>query len=141
MGNVKILPIKEEDYKFINKWWKMINKLPPPRKLLPENGLHGLIAYKENKPIACLYIYLTNSKFAYSDYMISNIHYKGKDRFNILLLLMQRAIQTAFHLGFEDFWFMTKDKGMLKRCEALGINVSEDPYYLICTAKENKNIK
>tara|TARA_R110002012_G_C11273878_1_gene569790 strand:+ start:72 stop:497 length:426 start_codon:yes stop_codon:yes gene_type:complete len=141
MKDIKIKPIVEQDYEFINQWWDNIEKLPPPRQLLPENGLHGLIAYKQDKPIVCLYIYLTNSKFAYSDYMISDINYKGKDRFNIILLLMQESIKKAFDLGFEDFWFMTKDKGMLRRCKTLGINVSEDPYYLICTAKDNKNIK
>ena len=109
--------------------------------LLRKHRNINLNVHLKNEVKKSILRYLTNSKFAYSDYMISNIHYKGKDRFNILLLLMQRAIQTAFHLGFEDFWFMTKDKGMLKRCKALGINVSEDPYYLICTAKENKNIK
>ena len=136
MKEIEIRHIKEEDYKLINNWWKMIDKLPPPRYLLPENGLHGLMACKNGKPVVCLYIYLTNSKFAYSDYMISDIKYKAKDRFNIILLLMQASIKKAFKLGFKDFWFMTKDKGMLKRCKALGINISEDPYYLICTANK-----
>tara|TARA_R100000781_G_C4012027_1_gene104017 strand:+ start:159 stop:581 length:423 start_codon:yes stop_codon:yes gene_type:complete len=140
MKEIEIRPIKEEDYKFINKWWKMINKLPPPRNLLPENGLHGLIACKDGKPIVCTYLYLTNSKFGYCDYMISDINYKGRDRFEIVLKLMSISIETAWELGCEDFWFITKSKSMLKRCKALGVKVSDDPYYLICSSNSKKEI-
>ena len=140
MENVTIRLIKEEDYKFINSWWKAIEETPPPRKLLPENGLHGLIACKNDKPIACLYIYLTNSKFAYGDYLISDMNYKGRDRFDIILELMNQAIATAWGLGCEDFWFITNDKGMLKRCKAIGAKVSDVPYYMICAPNSTKKI-
>ena len=44
MENIIVRPIEEEDYRFINKWWKdATGKNPPKRKLLPENGLHGLM--------------------------------------------------------------------------------------------------
>ena len=140
MENITIRPIKEEDYKFINKWWEQIGKEPPPRSLLPENGLHGLMACKDGRPIVCTYLYLTNSKFGYCDYMISDINYKGRDRFNIVLKLMDMSIGTAWKLGCEDFWFITKSKGMLKRCKALGVKVSEYPYYLICSSNSKKEI-
>ena len=140
MENITVRLIKEEDYELINSWWKAIGKLPPPRNLLPENGLHGLMACKDGKPIVCTYLYLTNSKFGYSDYMISDINYKGRDRFNIVLELMNQSVGTAFQLGCEDFWFITKNKGMLKRCKALGVKVSEDPYYLICSSNSTKEI-
>ena len=140
MEGITIRPIKEEDYVFINEWWKDIGKAPPPRNLLPENGLHGLMACKGGRPIVCNYIYLTNSKFAYSDYMISDTNYKGRDRYDIVLELMNMSIGAAWELGYEDFWFITKSKGMLKRCKALGVKVSEDPYYLICSSNSKKEI-
>jgi len=140
MESITIRPIKEEDYKLIDNWWKMIDKSPPPRNLLPEDGLHGLMACKDNRPIVCTYLYLTNSKFGYCDYMISDTSYKGRDRFNIVLKLMDMSIGTAWKLGCEDFWFITKSKGMLKRCKALGVKVSEDPYYLICSSNSKKEI-
>jgi len=72
--------------------------------------------------------------------MISDINYKGRDRFSIVLELMNQAIGTAWNLGCEDFWFITKNKGMLKRCENLGVKVSDDPYYLICAKNSTKEI-
>ena len=140
MKNITIRPIEEEDYVLINSWWKAIDKSPPPRNLLPENGLHGLMACKDDRPIVCTYLYLTNSKFGYCDYMISDTNYKGRDRFDIILKLMNMCIGTGFKLGCEDFWFITKSKGMLKRCKALGAKVSEDPYYLICSSNSTKEI-
>ena len=138
MEGITIRPIKEEDYVLINEWWKGIGKSPPRRSLLPENGLHGLMACKDGRPIVCTYLYLTNSKFGYCDYMISDLNYKGRDRFRIVLELMNISIGTAWELGCEDFWFITKNKGMLKRCKSLGVRVSEDPYYLICSTNPKK---
>ena len=140
MESITIRPIKEEDYTLINSWWEMIDKSPPPRRLLPENGLHGLMACKDGRPIVCTYLYLTNSKFGYCDYMISDTSYKGRDRFDIVLKLMNMSIGTAWQLGCEDFWFITKNKRMLERCKALGVKVSEDPYYLICSSNSKKEI-
>ena len=68
------------------------------------------------------------------------MNYKGRDRFDMILELMDQAIGTAWKLGCEDFWFITKNKGMLKRCKALGAKVSEDPYYLICSSNSTKEI-
>tara|TARA_B110000211_G_C14008269_1_gene521866 strand:+ start:874 stop:1296 length:423 start_codon:yes stop_codon:yes gene_type:complete len=140
MEGITIRTIREEDYILIDSWWKMINKLPPPRNLLPENGLHGLMACKDGRPIVCTYLYLTNSKFGYCDYMISDTNYKGRDRFEIVLELMNMSIGTAWELGCEDFWFITKNKAMLKRCKALGVKVSEEPYYLMCSSNSKKEI-
>jgi hypothetical protein len=53
---------------------------------------------------------------------------------------MNMAIGTAWKLGCEDFWFITKNKSMLKRCKSLGVKVSEDPYYLICAENSTKEI-
>jgi len=140
MEDITVRPIEEEDYVLINSWWEMIGKAPPPRKLLPEFGLHGLMACKNDVPIVCTYLYLTNSSFGYCDYQISDTNYKGRDRFDIILKLMNECIATGFQLGCEDFWFITKDKGILKRCKYLGVKVSEEPYYLICSSNSTKEI-
>jgi hypothetical protein len=138
MKNVTVRAIKEEDYEFINEWWKDTSFNPPPRELLPENGLHGLMICKNKKPIACTYIYLTNSKMAYSDYLISNPDYKSRDRFEIITKLMAASVETAYSLGVLDFWFITNNKNMIKRCKELNVHVSDDTYNLILPLRYNK---
>ena len=54
MENITVRPIKEEDYVLINSWWKSIGKSPPPRKLLPDFGLHG------GSPSYCKYLKVKN---------------------------------------------------------------------------------
>ena len=138
MENITIRPIKEEDYNFINKWWKGVGNSPPPRQLLPENGLHGLIVCKEKIPIACTYLYLTNSKMGYCDYMIGDPEYREKDRFNLIFKLMAAAIETAKNLGYEDFWFITKSEGLVEKCKDLGVKVSEDKFHLVLPLRTNR---
>ena len=139
MENIIVRPIKEEDYKFINKWWKdATGKNPPKRSLLPENGLHGLMACKDDKPIMCVYLYLTNSKMGYCDYLISNPNYKSKDRFKIITKLMIAAVETAYSIGAKDFWFITNNPSMVKRCKELDVHVSEGRYNLVLPLRYNK---
>ena len=136
--NIRILT--EEDYEIIMEWWKQWKWPVLPRHMLPDNGKSGYMVEKDGKLIVCGFLYLTNSKFGYCDYMISDMSYKGRDRFDIVLKLMNMSIGTAWELGCEDFWFVTKSKGMLRRCKALGVKVSEDPYYLICSSNSKKEI-
>ena len=138
MKNVIVRAIREEDYKFINTWWEKNNYEAPPRELLPENGLHGLMICKDEKPIACTYLYLTNSKMGYCDYLISSPSYKSKDRFDIITRLMIAAVETAHSLGVLDFWFITNNASMIKRCEELDVHVSKNTYNLVLPLRHNK---
>mgnify|MGYP003665109617 FL=1 len=132
MESITIRPIEEDDYKFINEWWvRATGKTPPKRALLPGNGLHGLMACKNKKPVMCTYLYTTNSKMGYCDYMIGDPKYREKDRQDILLKLMVGAIKGAHELGYEDFWFLTKEKGLLSKCEKLGVEISKEKYHVV----------
>ena len=136
--SIIVRPIEEDDYRFIDKWWKdATGKTPPERSLLPENGLHGLMVCKNNNPVACTYLYLTNSKMGYCDYMIGDPEYREKDRYELILQLMVGAIRTANNLGYEDFWFLTKEEGLLEKCKELGVKVSKEKYHVV-TLPANK---
>jgi len=132
MENITVRPIEEEDYRFIDKWWKAATgKTPPKRALLPGNGLHGIMSCKDGKPVMCVYLYTTNSKMGYCDYMIGDPEYREEDRQDILLKLMIGAIKGAHQLGYEDFWFLTKEKGLLSKCEKLGVEISKEKYHVV----------
>ena len=140
MDSITARPIREEDYFFINQWWKDRKFNPPSRELLPENGLHGIMMCKDDVPVACAYLYYTNSKMGYCDYLVCNPNYKGGDVDEIITRLMISAVETAKKLGVLDFWFITNNKNMIKRCKALDVHVSEEPYYLVMPLRFN-NIK
>ena len=107
--------IKEEDYRYINKWWKN-SQLPTPKLiLLPENGLGGLIIEKE-KPIAAAYIYLTNSTMGYIDYLISDPEYRSRDKYKLLEKLIRNCVEHCKSLGFKVVWAMVQNKHLINMC-------------------------
>ena len=74
----------------------------------------------------------------YCDYLISNPNYKSKDSFKIITKLMIAAVETAYSLGVLDFWFITNNPSMVKRCRELDVHVSESTYNLVLPLRYNK---
>lgn len=52
---------KHSDYEIIKGWWLQINESPPSIEMLPEDSTF-VLTNENNKPIACVNAYLTNSK-------------------------------------------------------------------------------
>ena len=129
-SKIKIRKIKLKDYEYINKWWVDQGFDSLSLDILPIKGLGGLIVEKE-KPIAAAYLYLTNSKMGYIDNLISDPKYISKDRFNIILELIAACKQMAKEVGCLDVWAITNSKGIIKRCEKLKYNITENNYALI----------
>jgi N-acetylglutamate synthase-like GNAT family acetyltransferase len=129
-NELKIRKIETKDYKYINKWWVEQGFKPVGLDVLPMQGLGGLIIEKQ-KPIAVAYLYLTNSKMGYIDNLISDPKYISKDRFNIILELIAACKQMAVEIGCLDVWAITNSEGIIKRCEKLKYNITENNYALI----------
>ena len=93
-NEINIRKIELEDYEFINKWWTEQGFVALNKDILPMNGLGGIIIEKD-KPIAAVYLYLTNSKVGYIDNLITDPKYVSKDRFDVILMLMRACEQMA----------------------------------------------
>ena len=129
-NKTKIRKIELEDYKYIDKWWVEQGFKALDKSILPMNGLGGIIIEK-NKPIAVGYLYLTNSKMGYIDNLIADPNYKSKDRFDIIVKLIQACRQMAEELGILDIWAITNSKGIFQRCENLGYNITDKNHAII----------
>ena len=129
-NKTKIRKIELKDYKYIDKWWVEQGFKALDKSILPMNGLGGIIIEK-NKPIAVGYLYLTNSKMGYIDNLIADPNYKSKDRFDIIVKLIQACRQMAEELGILDIWAITNSKGILQRCENLGYNITDKNHAII----------
>ena len=73
-------PLNEGDYETICSWWKWWRWAVLPKDFLPNNGEGGFMIEKNNVPIVCGFLYLTNSKVAILEWIVSNPEYKDKDR-------------------------------------------------------------
>ena len=116
MKNITVRKITAKDLVQISIWWLQHNEIPPSISQLPNNGLGGYIVEKNNKPIAATFLYLTNSSVAYVANAISNKEYKGKDRFEIIRLLLDSCEKEALEKGCDFMWCTSSSKGVEERC-------------------------
>lgn len=71
--------LNKTDYQdILVKWWSDWRWTAPPKDFLPDDGEGGFIVYDGDTPVCAGYIYLTNSKVGWCDWIISNFEYKDK---------------------------------------------------------------
>jgi len=124
--NVKRLV--ESDYKTLCKWWKWWRWSPPPLTFLPETGF---MVVKENIEIAACYVYLTNSKAALLEWVVSNPEYKEKDRKEALKFLIQIVEEILKQQGFIHVMTMDINSSLLKIHKELGWTIDPTPSHEI----------
>ena len=119
-----IRAVVEGDYESILvKWWKDWGWTPPPKDFLPETGL---IVNKDGVDICAGFIYLTNSKVALTEFVVSNKEYKESDRSDALQFLLDCILVLAEDSGCKYAHVILKNKSLLKKYKASGYIVSDD---------------
>ena len=92
-----IKQLQEGDYeKILVNWWNDWGWEPPQKDFLPEDGKGGMIVYDGDTPVCAGFIYVTNSKVAWVDWIISNKEYRKKpQRSNAIGLLIETLTGTC----------------------------------------------
>ena len=124
--NVKRLV--ESDYETLCKWGKWWRWSPPPLTFLPETGF---MVVKENIEIAACYVYLTNSKAALLEWVVSNPEYKEQDRKEALKFLIQIVEEILKKQGFIHVMTMGRNSSLLKIHKELGWTIDPTPSHEI----------
>jgi hypothetical protein len=90
-------PIIESDYEdILLGWWKSWGFSAPPKDFLPDNGTGGIMVLDGDIPVCAGFLYTTNSKVVWVDWIVSNKEYRKKPhRKNGLNLLIQTLTNTA----------------------------------------------
>ena len=116
---LNIRPLEESDYEqILVGWWKDWNWTPPEQDFLPDNGTSGLIVYDKKTPVCAGFIYMTNSKVAWVDWIISNKKYKNRKS---ALTLLIDALTNAVKLSDKKFSYaLIKHEGLIKTYEDAG---------------------
>ena len=110
--NFNIIPLNESHYdEILVDWWKDWEWVPPLKDFLPDNGKGGLIIYDEKMPVCAGFIYMTNSKVAWIDWIISSKDYKKKpNRQQAISLLIHTLTQIAKNAGNAFAYALIKHK-------------------------------
>ena len=114
--------LNSEDYNSILvPWWKDQRWTAPPKDFLPEDGAGGFIVYEETIPVCAGYMYVTNSKVGWCDWIISNFEYKDKlKREEALVFLISVLTNTLKMSGCKYSYALLKSKSLTKHYEENG---------------------
>lgn len=126
---LNIIPLQQGDYEnILCKWWKDWRWTPPSKDFLPDNGEGGWIVYDNDMPVCAGFMYLTNSKAVWCDWIISNFEYKDKQkRKEALELLVHTISLTAEDLGKKYIYALIKNKPLVNVYKKVGF-VEGDAY-------------
>tara|TARA_R100000900_G_scaffold136302_1_gene114220 strand:- start:761 stop:1171 length:411 start_codon:yes stop_codon:yes gene_type:complete len=119
---LNIRPLEESDYKqILVGWWKDWKWEAPVKDFLPDEGKGGLIVYEDKIPVCAGFIYMTNSKVAWVDWIISNKDYTDRvNRKAALALLIDALTRVAQSAGNKFTYALIKHDGLIKTYEELG---------------------
>ena len=119
---LNIQKLKESDYeKLLVNWWKDWGWKAPPKDFLPDNGTGGFMVYNKDIPICAGFIYKTNSKVAWVDWIISDKNYKDKEsRKKAIIYLIEALTEICKQLGYTYGYALINHKGLIKTYEDLG---------------------
>jgi hypothetical protein len=117
-----IRELNESDYdNILVDWWKQWGWEPPQRDFLPDNGKSGIIVYDQDTPICAGFMYITNSKVAWVDWIISNKEYTKKPhRKDAIKLLVSTLTGICKNTGSKYVYALIKSRHLIETYEQLG---------------------
>lgn len=128
---LKVRALQESDWDTLQSWWKWWRWPEVSKDVLPMNGIGGLMVYKNETPIATGFLYLSNSKVAWLDWIISNPKYKEKDRKESIELLITSLEDVARQQDYSIIISITRSKHLIDTHKKLGYMVDNNPSYEI----------
>jgi len=115
----------------INSWFKYHNKKDLNINLLPRAKEFCLAVFVDNKIVACTFIYTTNSSTWYCDFLIADPNYRSENRNEILIKLIDEAVESSLKKGAQAVWCTTPYDSVLEKLKKLNYNVDEKKHYII----------
>lgn len=116
MDSLSMRMLRNEDYaEILVGWWNDWGWQAPPQDFLPHNGEGGIMILDGATPICAGFVYLTNSKVAWVDWIISNKNYTDRvKRKESLLVLIESLTNMARDLGAKYSYALIKNDSLIK---------------------------
>lgn len=117
-----IRKLNDTDYEdILLKWWDDWGWTAPEKDFLPDNGRGGIIVFDGDVPVCAGFMYLTNSKVAWIDWIISNKEYRKKPlRKEAIELLVAALTNISTDAGSKYGYALIKSKSLIEVYEKLG---------------------
>lgn len=114
--------LTSEDYsENLVKWWKDWRWTPPPVDFLPNNGLSGFMVCDEDYPVVAGFLYVTNSKVAWMEFIVSNMEYRHKEKRKEAIKLLIMSLEELARLqGMKYIYSSLKNEPLINAYEECG---------------------
>lgn len=127
--NLRIL--EESDYENMCSWWRWWRWPEVCKDVLPMNGTGGLMVCKGDTLIAAGFLYMSNSRVCWMDWIVSNPEYRDKDRKDAIGMLVNGLEDVAKAQGYTVIISIARNKSLINIHEQLGYTVDKNPSYEI----------
>ena len=119
---LNIRELNETDYdNILVDWWLQWGWVPPQRDFLPNDGKGGIIIYDDETPVCAGFMYITNSKAAWVDWIISNKEYTKKpQRGDAIKLLVSTLTNICKTTGNKYIYALIKNESLINTYQGLG---------------------
>lgn len=129
---LNIRQLNTKDYSTLKKWWdKWKEWTAPSQEFLPDNGTGGFIVEKGNEPIVAGFVYLTNSKAALLEWIVSDPDYRESDREEAIEMLINESEHVCKKLGYKYIFTIGRNKNLIDTHKKLKWNVDSKPSHEI----------
>ena len=117
-----IRQLNDTDYEnILLDWWNQWGWKAPKKDFLPDEGKGGYIIYDGDIPVCAGFIYVTNSKVSWVDWIISNKEYRVKPkRKEAISLLIESLTNICKMSGSKYIYALIKSNNLIKTYESLG---------------------
>ena len=117
-----IRELNETDYdEILVGWWKDWGWDAPLKDFLPRDGRGGIMVLDGEIPVCAGFMYITNSKVAWVDWIISNKEYtkkpQRKDAIKLLVSALTDICKTA---GNKYVYALIKNESLINTYQELG---------------------
>jgi len=114
-----------QDYEEICRWWDAHKWPCIPLDFLPDEGAGGRILLSDGLPIIAVWIYKTNSRLGWMEWMVSNPDAPREIRRDAPDLIIEDAIKYAKELGLGVLFTSIRVPRLIERLTKAGFQISD----------------
>jgi len=124
---MKTRTLNESDWETLSDWWKSWGWPVLPKDMLPDNGTGGIMVEYDNKNIVAGFLYWSNSKLVWLDWIISNPDAKKDLRQEAIKKLILTAESMVKEAGSKYMMSISRSNSLLKIHKQMGWSVDKTP--------------
>jgi len=119
--------LTESDYEILSDWWKAWGWPVMAKDMLPDNGTGGIMVENKGENIVAGFLYWSNSKLVWLDWIISNPNADKKIRKQAIEMLILTAEQMVKDAGSKYMMSISRSNSLLKIHEKIGWSIDNTP--------------